>query len=98
MRDIGFPPVKLDTADALSLLSAEAVRQRAHRLLAIGLEDQLPHFRVDLSRLGETADLVVETTRKAYPTLEVPFHSRWRHFVVDGRDRWAEIDGATRWR
>jgi hypothetical protein len=98
MRDIGFPPVKLDTADALSLLSAEAVRRRAHRLLAIGLEDRLPHFRIDLSRLGETADLVVETARKAYPTLDVPFHSRWRHFAIDGRDRWVEIDGATRWR
>jgi hypothetical protein len=98
MRDIGSPPVKLDTADALSLLSAEAVRQRAHRLLAIGLEGQLPHFRIDLSRLDDTADLVAETTRKAYPTLEVPFHSRWRHFVAAGRDRWAEIDGATRWR
>ena len=29
-------------------------------------------------------------TRKNYPRLDVPFHSRWRHFVVNGRDR-AEI-------
>ena len=91
-------PVKPETAAALSLLSADAVRQRAHRLLAIGLEDGLPHFRVDLARLDEAADLVVETTRKAYPSLEVPFHSRWRHFVVGGSDRWAAIDDATPWR
>ena len=56
------------------------------------------HFRIDLARLGAAADLVVETTREAYPTLDVPFHSRWRHFVVGGEDRWAAIDDATPWR
>src|SRR6185295_9623144 len=77
-------PEKPETAAALSLLSADAVRQRAHRLLAIGLADGLAHFRIDLGRLDTTADLVVETTRAAYPSLEVPFHSRWRHFAVGG--------------
>ena len=38
-----------------------------------------------------TVDLVLETTRKAYPSLDVPFHSRWRHFGIDWRDRWAAI-------
>jgi len=90
-------PEKPETAAALSLLSADAVRQRAHRLLAIGLEDGLAHFRIELARLEEAADLVVETTRKAYPSLDVPFHSRWRHFVVGGQDRWAAIDDATQW-
>jgi len=87
-------PVTPDTAAAMSLLSADAVRQRAHRLLAIGVGDRLQHFRVDLARLDMAADLVVETTRKAYPNLEVPFHSRWRHFVVGGQDRWAAIASA----
>jgi len=73
------------------------VRERAHRLLAIGLEDRLLHFRIDLGRLEAAADLVAATTRKAYPALDVPFHSRWRHFVADGRDRWSEIDRATAW-
>jgi len=90
--------VKPETAAAISLLSADAVRQRAHRLLAIGLEDGLPNFGVDLAWLGGAADLVVETTRNAYPNLEVPFHSRWRHFVVGRDDRWAAIETATPWR
>ena len=90
-------PEKPETAAALSLLSAEAVRQRAHRLLAIGLEDGLPHFSIDLARLEAAADLVVETTRQAYPSLNVPFHSRWRHFTANGRDVWAEIDDAIQW-
>jgi hypothetical protein len=79
-------------------LSADAVRQRAHRLLAIGLEGGLAHFRVDLARLDAAADLVIDTTRKAYPDLAVPFHSRWRHFVAGGEDRWAAIERAASWR
>ena len=79
-----------DTAAALSLLNAAAVRTRAKRMLALGLDDKLPHFRIDLAQLDHAADLVAATTRKNYPTLDVPFHSRWRHFTVNGNDR-AEI-------
>jgi len=86
-----------DTSAALSLLSARAVRERAHRMLAIGLEDGLPNFRIDLDRMESTVDLVLETTRKAYPSLDIPFHSRWRHFVTNGDNRWAAIADRTRW-
>ena len=58
-------------------------------MLAIGLDDKLPHFCIDLGRLDGAVDLVLETTRKVYPSLDVPLHSRWRHFVVNGEDRWA---------
>ena len=80
-----------ETAAAFSLLNAKAVRARAQRMLALGLEDRLPNFRVDLTRLDDTAELVIATTRKAYPSLDIPLHSRWRHFVVDGVDRFDEI-------
>jgi hypothetical protein len=76
-----------DTAAALSLLNAAAVRARAERMLALGLADKLPHFRVDLDRLDQAAELVAATTRKNYSSLDVPFHSRWRHFVTCGFDR-----------
>ncbi len=69
-----------DAAAANSLLSAEAVRTRAQRMLALGLDGRLPHFIIDLSKLDATAELVIAMTRKAYPSLDVPFHSRWRHF------------------
>jgi hypothetical protein len=83
------------TEAAKSLLSASAVRERAHKMLALG--DRLPNFRVDPGRLDETAKLVIDTTRAAYPTLDVPFHSRWRHFDIDGFDYWNEIDKAMAW-
>jgi Protein of unknown function (DUF1688) len=89
--------VNLETSAALSLLSARVVRERAHRMLAIGLEDKLPNFRTHLDRMDSVVDLVLETTRKAYPSFEIPFHSRWRHFVANGDDRWATIADQTRW-
>ena len=55
-------------------------------LLALGVDGRLPHFRVDLSRLEKVADRVIAVTKAAYPSLDVPFHSRWRHFVYKGKD------------
>lgn len=83
--------------DASSLLSARAVRERAHRMLALGLDDKLPHFRIDLGKLDALAELVLAVTDKAYPAGDVPFHSRWRHFVVGGQDRWAAIANNVTW-
>ena len=79
-----------DIAAAHSLLSAAAVRSRAHEMLAIGLDDGLEHWTVDLDRLAPTADFVASVVREQYPDLNVPFHARWRHFRLDGRDLWAE--------
>jgi uncharacterized protein DUF1688 len=86
-----------ETSAALSLLSARAVRERAQRMLAIGLEDRLPNFRIELDRMGSAVELVLEITRKTYPSLDVPFHSRWRHFVANGGNRWADIADQTEW-
>lgn len=86
-----------ETSAALSLLNAGAVRERAHRMLAIGLDDKLPNFRIDLGRMNDVIELVLETTRAAYPSFDVPFHSRWRHFVAHGDDRWAAIAARTDW-
>jgi len=87
----------LETPAALSLLSAKAVRERAHRMLAIGLDDRLPNFRIQLDRMDSAVDLVLKVTREAYPSLKIPFHSRWRHFVMNGDNRWADIADQTKW-
>jgi Protein of unknown function (DUF1688) len=83
--------------DALSLLTAQAVRSRAHQMLAVGLDGGLGSFRIDLDRIEATADAVIATIRRSYPSLEIPFHARWRHFVVDGGDRWADIADRRSW-
>jgi hypothetical protein len=89
--------VRPDTDAALSLLSAAAVRERAQLMLEAGLADRLAHFRIDLDRLDAAADLTVAVTRAAYPSLDIPFHSRWRHFVIDGVDRWAALAATAAW-
>jgi len=80
----------LDETTARSLLTAAAVRERAHEMLALAGADGLAEWRVDLPRMEAAADLTAETVRANYPDLKVPFHARWRHFTVDGRDLWAE--------
>ncbi|HEX5866875.1 MAG TPA: URC4/urg3 family protein [Beijerinckiaceae bacterium] len=79
------------------LLSAAAVRERAHGLLRHGLAGRLDHFTVDRDRLDACADEVVATTRVAYPNLDIPFHSRWRHFAAAGVDRWAAVAETADW-
>jgi hypothetical protein len=86
-----------DAAAARTLLSAAAVRERAHEMLAMAEADCLTDWRVDLDRLPATADIVASVIRNQYPTLKVPFHARWRHFIVGGRDLWAEMDATTDW-
>jgi len=86
-----------EASSALTLLNAAAVRERAHRMLMLALDDKLPNFRIHPDKMEHVVDLVLQTTRDAYPDLDVPFHSRWRHFVADNDNRWAAIAGARRW-
>jgi hypothetical protein len=74
-------------------------------MLLLGLDDKLPNFKIDLAHLDATAERVIAITKQAYPSLDIPFHSRWRHFVVGGVDRFASMakaaafpDAATRGR
>ncbi|WP_245316815.1 DUF1688 family protein, partial [Bradyrhizobium manausense] len=83
--------------EARALLTAKAVRARAERMLEIGLNGALTHFTIDLDRMDGVAEAVLAVTRKAYPTLDIPFHARWRHFVSGGVDRWAQLADATSW-
>ncbi|WPO39773.1 URC4/urg3 family protein [Tardiphaga sp. 42S5] len=86
-----------EASAALSLLSAHAVRTRAQRMLTLGLDDKLPNFRIDLTRMDDVINLVLDTTRASYPSLDVPFHSRWRHFVNAGDNRWADVADGISW-
>jgi hypothetical protein len=90
--------VTADTAELDFLQSAAAVRERAHEMLARGLGGELRCFHVDLDRLEEAVERTITVTRATYPSLDIPFHARWRHFAVDGEDRWAKLAAATQWR
>ena len=74
------------------LLKPAAIRARAQEMLELGLAGQLLHFTVAPERLEACADYVLDTIKANYPTLEIPFHARWRHFTVAGIDRWSVLD------
>lgn len=68
------------------LLSTRAIRERSLKILRL-TESGRTHFVYHPEKLDEVADFVVATTRRNYPDLKVPFHSRWGHFKAAGRDR-----------
>lgn len=78
------------------LRTPAAIRERCHQLLDLGLAGKLTHFRVEPSRLPAAVDAVLEVTREAYPTLDIPLHSRWRHFDAGGVARVAELEARLR--
>jgi hypothetical protein len=71
------------TADPIrGLLSAAAVRERAHEMLDLAVAGEVEGWTVDPGRLDAAADLVASVTRERYPDLAIPFHARGRHFVA----------------
>lgn len=80
-----------------NLFSAAAVRSAAHRMLNEALAGQCIHWTVNLDRMQTVAEDVAAITRQTYPDLAVPLHSRWRHFEIGGRDRWAEMTEKQPW-
>ena len=86
-----------DPSPARALLSASAVRERAEAMLRLGLAGELAGWTVHPDRIEGCADQVVATIRRDYPTLDIPFHARWRHFAAGGFDRWGTLVEAVRW-
>ena len=85
------------TSPADSLLSAHAVRERAHEMLAAADANALKHFALHRDRLDAVADFVAGVIRDNYPALDIPLHARWRHFTLAGHDLWADLDAKTNW-
>jgi hypothetical protein len=73
--------------EAKALMSAAAVRERCGIVLAAAERGETRHFRFVPARLDEAVRRVLEITRRRYPDLAVPHHSRWLHFSVGEVDR-----------
>jgi hypothetical protein len=85
------PSASDDAVRAAALLSAAAVRERCEIVLAAAEREETRHFRYVPSLLDSAADRVGVVTRRRYPDLAVPYHSRWRHFSAGGVDRAALV-------
>jgi hypothetical protein len=78
-------------AAARRLLSAAAVRERSAAVFAAAERGDTRHFRFVPCRIEDAARRVADMTRRRYPDLDVPLHSRWRHFSAGGLDRAALV-------
>jgi hypothetical protein len=74
------------------LQSPQAIRERCGQLFTLCCEDKLRYFRCDLSQLDAVAAYVLQVIRAHYPDLQIPFHSRWRHFEVGNNPRLTQLD------
>ncbi len=74
------------------LRTPAAIRERCDRLFNLARADQLNYFRCNLTKLEQVANYVIEVMRDQYPDLNIPFHSRWRHFEVGNVPRLAELE------
>ncbi len=86
--------MSLPSLSALDALRDPAtIRLRCAAITAAVDEGRSPWFRLDRARLDAAADRVAALTRRRFPDLQVPLHSRWRHFECGGVARQAELDG-----
>ncbi|MES2189031.1 MAG: URC4/urg3 family protein [Pseudomonadota bacterium] len=84
---------ELESAVA-ELRSTQTIRKRARALLARARRGESSWFSVNDGALVTAATLVAELTQARYPSLKIPYHSRWRHFEAGGIDRSGQLDAA----
>ena len=88
----------MNSADAMSsnsvrglVFSTATVRDRANKIAQLA-KNGGTHFEIDESRLEWTAEFVLQVMRENYPDLEVPYHSRWRHFEIGNRHQLQKLN------
>lgn len=82
----------ISSVDTVAYLrTTQAIRQRAHYLRDLAIRGDLEHFRYHPEALAPTAAYVCDLISAQYPTLDIPLHSRFRHFAAGGKDRLSEV-------
>lgn len=64
------------------LRSLAAIRDTASTALVKARSGASQNFTIHDEKIEVAARFVAELTRKNYPDLEIPMHSRWRHFEI----------------
>jgi len=90
-----FQPKKDQVDDGQSyLLTLDAVRARCNEVLNLSASGDLRHFEIDYQNMDAVVNRVIKTIRRNYPSLEVPTHSRFRHFNTGGIERMSPAEVA----
>ncbi|WP_317929005.1 DUF1688 family protein [Halioxenophilus sp. WMMB6] len=70
-----------NTFELSALFSTELIRERSNHIFNLALSGKT-HFQVNLEKLSAAAQYVADLITQNYPDLNVPYHSRWRHFEI----------------
>jgi hypothetical protein len=82
----------LDSKSVIThLRKLSTIRERCSRIYEHAQKDTLPHFILDESRIDDVVAFVETLIRQDYPTLAIPFHSRWRHFEAGSIERHIQL-------
>lgn len=86
MSKLNLTPEQVDF-----LLSPKAIRERTKKIFDL-TKDGRTHFQYHPEKMDQTVNYVLQVIKKNYPTMEIPFHSRWGHFRVGKIDRVKKLD------
>lgn len=75
------------TAVLKILRDPRTIRARAQAILNLAKQDKLEYFALNNEKMAATASFVIDVIQEQYPDLNIPYHSRWRHFEAGGVDR-----------
>lgn len=76
---------------AEELRDLKSVRSRSNKLFELAKHDALKHFKLDMTQISAVAKRVVDCIKTYHPNLDIPYHSRIRHFTINGMDRLSPI-------
>lgn len=86
MKNNDVNDLKLSAEEIDYILSPQAVRERAEKIFELSLQKKT-NFTFHPEKIKPTVEYVLEVIHKNYPSLKVPFHSRWGHFRAGNVDR-----------
>ncbi len=72
------------------ILSPQGVRQRAQQIYQLAQQGKT-HFAINLQKLDEVSEFVLQVISENYPDKNVPYHSRWRHFEVGNQSQLKQL-------
>jgi hypothetical protein len=62
------------------LRQLSTIRKQCSRIYQSGQLNKLPHFILHEEHLNEVAEYIFGLIQQDYPSMQIPYHSRWRHF------------------
>ncbi|AUH73796.1 URC4/urg3 family protein [Legionella sainthelensi] len=69
------------------LMDPRTIRIRSQAILDLIKQNKSAYFALEPEKMTSTASFIIEVIQDNYPNLDIPYHSRWRHFEAGGIHR-----------